>query len=97
MCLYCDFSKKKKQEWKDWNHAVTAKINNNKSEIVQSGYNVLFPDDENKNRLVAKWLLNDLNIKALAEDSEKSIKKTADSVIQFVKDMSKYLIALPEE
>lgn len=96
VCLNCDFSKKRKQEWKDWNNAVTVKINNNKSEIGQLGYKV-FPDDEDKSYLVAKWLLKDLNIKALAEDPEKSIKKTADSVIKFVNDMLQYLVALPEE
>ena len=93
--LCCDFSKKRKQEWKDWNNAVTAKIKNSKSAIAKLGYKV-FPDNEDGN-LVSKGLLNDLNIKALAENPGKSIEKTADSVIQVISDMSKYLVALPEE
>ena len=93
--LCCDFSRKKKQEWKDWNDAVRAKIKKNKSKLAKSGY-ILYLDDEDEN-LVAKELLNDLNIKALAEDPEKSIEKTADSVIKFINDMSEYLVALPEE
>lgn len=93
--LCCDFSKKKKQEWKDWNNAVTAKIKNSKSTITKLGYKV-FSDNEDGD-LVSKGLLNNLNIKALAEDPEDSINKTADSVIKFVNDMSKYLVALPEE
>jgi len=96
VCLYCDFSAKRKQEWKDWNKKVKATIKENKSEIIHLGYKV-FPDDEDKSNLVAMWLLNDLNIKALAEDPEKSIKKTADSVIKFVNNMSKYLVELPKE
>jgi hypothetical protein len=94
--LGCDFSKKRKQEWKDWNKAVKAKLKNSKSAIAKLGYKA-FPDDEDKSVLVAKWLLNDLNIKVLAKDPEKSIKKTADIVIRFVNDMLKYLVALPEE
>ena len=93
--LCCDFSRKKKQEWKDWNDAVRAKIKKNKSKLAKSGY-ILYPDDQDED-LVARELLNDLNIKALAEDPEKSIEKTADNVIEFVNDMSKYLVALPEE
>ena len=96
VCLYCDFSTKRKQEWKDWNEKVKATIEENKSEISHLGYKVS-PDDEDRSALVAMWLLNDLNIKALAEDPEKSIEKTADSVIGFVNNMSKYLVALPEE
>ena len=96
VCLYCTFSKKRKQVWKDWNEKVKATIKENKSEIIHFGYKVS-PYDEDKRALVAMWLLNDLNIKALAEDPEKSIEKTADSVIGFVNNMSKYLVALPEE
>jgi hypothetical protein len=94
----CNFSTKRKQEWKDWNKIVkaTITIKENKSEIIHLGYKV-FPDDEDKSNLVAMWLLNDLNIKALAEDPEKSIKKTADSVIKFVNNMSVYLVELPKE
>ena len=94
--LCCNFSKKKKQEWKDWNNAVTAKIKNSTSAITKLGYKV-FPDNDEDEDLVAKGLLNDLNIKVLAEDPEESIKKTADSVIKFINDMLKYLVALPEE
>lgn len=97
VCLYCTFSGKKKQVWKDWNEKVKATIKKNKSEIIHLGYEVLYPSDEDESALVAMRLLNDLNIKALAEDPEKSIKKTADSVIGFVNNMSKYLVALPEE
>jgi len=96
VCLYCDFSAKRKQEWKDWNKKVKATIKENKSKISHLGYK-LSPDDEDRSALVAMWLLNDLNIKALAEDPEKSIEKTADTVIKFVNDMSEYLVALPEE
>lgn len=96
VCLYCTFSKKRKQVWKDWNEKVKATIKENESEIIHLGYKVS-PHDEDKSALVAMWLLNDLNIKALAEDPEKSIEKTADSVIGFVNNMSKYLVALPEE
>ena len=95
VCLRCDFSRKKKQEWKDWNNDVTTKIEKNKSKLAKCGYNVFLDDEEGY--LVAKWLLKDLNIKALAEDPEDSINKTADSVIKFVNDMLKYLVALPEE
>lgn len=93
--LCCDFSKKRKQEWKNWNNAVTAKIKNSKSAIAKLGYKV-FSDNEDGD-LVSKGLLNDLNIKALAEDPEKLIEKTADSVIKFINDMLKYLVALPEK
>jgi len=96
VCLYCNFSTKRKQQWKDWNKKVKATIKENESEIIQLGYKV-FPDDEDKSALVAMWLLNDLNIKALAKYPEKSIEKTADNVIEFVNNMSKYLVALPEE
>jgi len=96
VCLYCNFSTKRKQQWKDWNKKVKATIKENESEIIHLGYKV-FPDDEDKSALVAMWLLNDLNIKALAKYPEKSIEKTADNVIEFVNNMSKYLVALPEE
>lgn len=94
--LYCNFSNKKKPVWKDWNEAVTAKIKENKAEIAKLGYKVS-PEDKNKQTLVAKYLLTDLNIKTLAEDPEESIKKTADSVKEFVNNMLKYLVALPQE
>jgi len=92
--LCCDFSKKRKREWKDWNNAVRAKIKNSTSAITKLGYKVFPNEDED---LVSKGLLNDLNINELAEDPETSIEKTAGSVIKFKNDMLKYLVALPEE